>query len=49
MCQCYMPGYENRRGNTALIIVYRYVKRIEKFDFTVFSFVIYYKLHYKLL
>jgi hypothetical protein len=30
MCHC-MSGYENRRGKLALIIVYRYVKRVEEF------------------
>jgi len=51
MCQCCMPGYDKRRGNSALI-VYRYVKRVEEFGFTVFFFhllLLYFKLRYKLL
>lgn len=31
MCRCCMPGYKNRRGNSTLIIVCRYIKRVKKF------------------
>jgi len=41
-----MPGYENRRGNSALIIVYRYVKRVKEFGFTVFFICCYFIISY---
>jgi len=41
-----MPGYENRRGNSAFIIVYRYVKRVEEFGFTVFFICCYFNISY---